>query len=128
MRILIADDNELVRRGICGVLSSEPDWEICGEASDGPSAVQKAREVRPDVILLDVSMPRLSGFETARQIRHQLPAAKILIISQDDPAALLPSALQAGADGCLDKAVIAHELIPAIKKLRAENKSTIGET
>ena len=117
MRILIADDNQFVRRGIAGFLSDVPDCEICAEASDGPEAVRKVRELRPDLVLLDISMPTSNGFETARLIRREFPQTKILIMSQNDPASFLPCALAVGADGCLDKAQIHAELPKAIYEL-----------
>jgi DNA-binding NarL/FixJ family response regulator len=90
MRILIADDNKLVRRGIVGLLSAENGLEVCGEASDSNETLQKAGMLKPDVILLDVSMPGTNGLNTAHLLRQQLPALKILIISQHDPHQLLP--------------------------------------
>jgi DNA-binding NarL/FixJ family response regulator len=116
MRILIADDNERVRSSIVKLLSFEPGWEIC-EAGDGQSAIQIARQLLPDVILLDISMPGLSGLETATRLRPHLPKAKILMLSQEDAALLLPDALAAGAHGVVDKSRLVTDLSPAIKKL-----------
>ena len=70
MRILIADDNDMVRRGVIRLLSDESDWTVCGEAKDGSEAIQKARELLPDVILLDISMPDMSGLDVARRLRR----------------------------------------------------------
>lgn len=74
MRILIADDHQLVRRGIAGMLSRETNWEICGEASDAKETLEKAAELKPDVVLLDVSMPDANGLETARLCDNRFPA------------------------------------------------------
>jgi DNA-binding NarL/FixJ family response regulator len=115
MRILIVDDNERVRLGIIAILSSNKDWQVCGEARDGTEALEKTRELLPDLVLLDVSMPGMDGLETSRRLRREHPSVKILILSQYDPAALLPQALQAGADGCVDKSRIGSELAKAIK-------------
>lgn len=113
---MIADDNRLVRRGVVAILSTEPTWEICGEAVNGAEALQKSRDLRPDVVLLDVSMPGMSGLEVARLLRREVPQARILIISQHDPAQLLPRVLEAGADGCLDKGRLGMDLLEAVRK------------
>jgi two-component system, NarL family, nitrate/nitrite response regulator NarL len=115
MRILIVDDSEPVRRGVAGMLSSDSSWQVCGEASNSVEALEKARGLRPDLVLLDISMPGTNGLETARLLRQENPAIKILIMSHHDAAQLLPSALEAGADGCVDKAQIATDLPDAIK-------------
>lgn len=116
MRILIVDDNAAVRRGIAGVLA-RGNLEVCGEAENGMEAVQKVGELLPDLILLDISMPGWDGLETARHIRRASPDTKILILSQHDPANVLPGALEAGAQGCLDKSRLGSDLLPAIKNL-----------
>jgi two-component system response regulator NreC len=118
MRILIADDNQLVRRGIAGLLSGENTCEICGEASNADETLQKADELRPDLILLDVSMPGTDGLNTAQLLKQKFPALKILIISQHDPKQLLPRSLEAGAHGCIDKARISTDLLPTLKKFK----------
>jgi DNA-binding NarL/FixJ family response regulator len=117
MRILIADDSEVMRRAVRGLLSSEPDWEICGEASDGPGALEKARALQPHVVLLDINMPGTTGLQTARRIRQEVPPTKILIMTLQDAACFLPTVRAAGADGCVDKARLGNDLIDAIKKL-----------
>ena len=117
MRILIADDSSGVRRGIAGLLSGDADLEVCGEAADSNETLQKADELRPDLILLDVSMPGMNGLDTAQVLRQKLPALKILIISQHDPKQLLPRSLEAGADGCVDKAQLATDLLPTMRSL-----------
>jgi two-component system response regulator NreC len=117
MRILIADDNESVRRGVIRILAARPSSEICGMAKDGAEAVQKARELSPDLILMDVSMPGLNGLDAAREIRQGRSRAKILMLSQHDPAQLLPRAIQAGAQACVDKSRLGADLLPAIEKV-----------
>jgi two-component system response regulator NreC len=117
MRILIADDNEWVRRGVKSILAPVAYWEVCGEANDGTEAIQKAAELQPDLILLDVSMPGLNGLDVARLLRETIPAAKILIMSQHDPAVLLPRAIDAGANGCVDKSRLSTELLPMIARV-----------
>jgi DNA-binding NarL/FixJ family response regulator len=118
MRILIADDSEPVRRAVRRLLSMETGWDVCGEASDGQDALQKTRELHPDLVLLDIHMPVASGFETARLIRKENSQIKILIMTQGDAEQNLPSSLRAGADGCIDKARVATDLVPSIKNLQ----------
>jgi DNA-binding NarL/FixJ family response regulator len=117
LRILIADDSELVRRGIISLLVTNASWEICGEASDGPEALQKAAALRPDLVLLDINMPGMSGLDAARMIRASVPAARILVMSQHDAAHMLPGVLDAGAQGCIDKGRLSADLFPAIESL-----------
>jgi len=117
MRILVADGSEMIRRGIKGLLSSETTWEVCGEATDGAEVLWKARQLLPDLILLDISMPGLSGFEAARRLRQEVPKAKILVMSQHDPIQLLPRAVEAGAHACLDKSLLGTDLLSAIKSI-----------
>jgi len=117
MRILIADDNEAVRLGVARLLTSKTGLTVCGEARDGAEALQKARELLPDVILLDFSMPGMNGLEAARVLRRELPEAKILVISQHDPIHLLPSVVEAGGDACLDKSRLSTDLLASIKSL-----------
>ena len=115
MRILIVDDNERLRRGLAAVVASESDWQICGEAENGMEAIDKTRQLRPDLVLLDVSMPGLDGFETARRMRGEFPAIKIVILSLHDPSEIRQRALEAGANACLDKLSIATELVKVIR-------------
>src|SRR5215469_7051608 len=117
VRILIADDHELVRQGLRSLLASRPSWEVCGEASDGREAIEKAAQLKPDIVLLDVSMPRLSGLEAAAIIRQQSPAPEILIVSQHDPGEMLPSALKAGARGFVSKSEVADNLLSTIESI-----------
>jgi DNA-binding NarL/FixJ family response regulator len=114
MRILIADDNPAVRHGIADLLEQE-EWHICGEASNGAETFQKAGELHPDVVVVDVMMPGTGGLEAARLLRAQNPAIKIVIISEHDPNLLVSRAIQAGADACVDKAWISRDLVPTIK-------------
>lgn len=124
MRILIVDDNELVRRGIARILSGHANCEVCAEASDGVDALQKARQFRPDVILIDINMPGMDGLEASRRLRQELPEIKIFIMSQNDADRFLPDARKAGADGCVDKARIVTDLPIVISNI--ENASLEG--
>jgi two-component system response regulator NreC len=117
MRILVVDDNDRVRHGVRNLLTSETSWEVCGEAKDGTEAIEKARELLPDIILLDISMPGLNGLEATRLLRLQAANAKILIMSQNDAVQLLPRAIEAGAQGCVDKARLFTDLLPSIESI-----------
>ena len=115
LRILVADDNERVRNGVCSVLEAHSGWVVCGRAVDGPDAVQKATELRPDVILVDVSMPGLNGFEVAESIHQQRPDTEILIVTEQDALTLKQLPSQPGVRGYVVKSRIATDLIPAIE-------------
>ena len=117
MRILIADDSAVVRNGVKKILLRQANWEICGEAASGLEALARARELKPDVAVLDIRMPGADGLETARVLRRELPEIKILIMSQFDPEYLLPRALQAGANACIDKTRLGTDLLSTIKSL-----------
>jgi two-component system, NarL family, response regulator NreC len=117
VRVLIADDHQFVRKSIARVLSSWSLVEVCGEVANGSEIPAKVAELRPDVVLLDVSMPGSNGLEVARILRRQSPLTKIVILSQHDPQHLRPRALEAGADECVDKAEIVSELLPTLQAL-----------
>jgi two-component system, NarL family, response regulator NreC len=117
MQILIVDDNEVVRQGVSAILSSRPTWQVCGYAGDGKEALRKAKELRPDIILLDISMPGANGLDVARILRREMPKTKIVIMSQHDPIQVLPRVLEAGAHACVDKNSLATELLPTIETL-----------
>jgi DNA-binding NarL/FixJ family response regulator len=117
MRILIADDSALVRRGVMDILASARNCEVCGEAKDGVEAIQRAGELLPDLILLDISMPGLGGLDVARVLRKEVPDAKILMMSQHDPVLFLPRAVEAGADACMDKSRLGTDLVAAIERV-----------
>src|ERR1700733_2508928 len=118
MRILIADDNAFVRRGMAELLAEQEGWEVCGEASNSTEAIAKINELHPDLVLLDVSMPGTNGLETTRLLKQHSPQTKILIVTQHDPKYMLPHSLEMGASGCVDKARLAIDLLPAIRALQ----------
>jgi two-component system, NarL family, nitrate/nitrite response regulator NarL len=117
LRILIVDDHELVRRGIAALLLSRSGVELCGEASNGEEAIQKAAELRPDLIILDVTMPVLNGLEAARRIREFLPSVPILMLSMHDGQQIMEEVKLAGAQGFLSKNEVAAVLLQAIDTL-----------
>jgi PAS domain S-box-containing protein len=114
MRLLIVDDHEVVRRGVRSLLSEQSGWEVCGEAVDGQDALEKARKLHPDLIVMDVSMPRLNGLEATRQVRILLPQCEVLVLSQHESAEMARQALQAGARGYVVKSSISRDLIAAV--------------
>jgi len=115
IRTLIVDDHALFRRGLEIVLVSEPDIEVVGEASDGTEAVEKAGESLPDVVLMDVRMPRSSGLEACRAIKETAPSAKIVILTMSDEEEDLFEAIRAGASGYLLKDIPLDEVAEAVR-------------
>jgi DNA-binding NarL/FixJ family response regulator len=116
MRLMVVDDHEVVRRGVRSLLSDQTDWEVCGEAVDGQDALEKARELKPDLIVMDVSMPRLNGLEATRQVRNILPQCEVLVLSQHENTEMARQALKAGARGYVVKSSISRDLISAVAK------------
>lgn len=113
--ILLADDHDIVRRGIRALLADY--WQICGEAANGEEAVRKAQELNPSLILMDVSMPLMSGLEATRRIRKLQPATKIVILSMHDSGEIVRQARAAGADACLAKTCGSEVLLETIATL-----------
>jgi DNA-binding NarL/FixJ family response regulator len=128
MRILIADDHELVRRGLRSLLASRTGWNVCGEAKDGLEAVEKAKQLHPDVVLLDITMPELNGLDAARIIRRDDPAMEIVILSQHDPREMTAPALQAGAREYISKSDVASGLLVALEAIERDLKSRDGSS
>jgi len=119
-RILVADDHEVVRRGLCALLQSQPDWELCGEAADGREAVEKANKLRPDAVILDIGMPTLNGLEATRQILKVNPQVRVLILTLHDSDQVVREVLNAGARGFLLKSDAARDLVSAVEALRRD--------
>ncbi|MGH2656843.1 MAG: response regulator [Actinomycetota bacterium] len=117
LRVLIADDHALFRRGLEMVLDNEPDIEVVGEAHDGDQAVDRAAELMPDVVLMDVRMPRRSGIEATQKIKEQLPHVKILVLTNSDEEADLYDSIKAGASGYLLKEISSEEVADSIRSV-----------
>jgi DNA-binding NarL/FixJ family response regulator len=119
LRVLIVDDHALFRRGLQMVLEQEDDIDVVGEAADGAEAVEKAIELMPDVVLMDVRMPKRSGIEATEHIRDELPHAKILMLTISDEESDLYEAIKAGASGYLLKEISIEEVADAIRSVWA---------
>ncbi len=117
MRALVVDDSALVRRAVCNLISEQEHWEVCGEAASGAETLARARELQPDLVLLDINLPDMSGIEVVRQIRSEMANGAILVMSHHDPSLFLAGVLEAGADGCLDKGNIGSELSQNLNRL-----------
>lgn len=119
VRILLADDHALLRQGTAELLQHEQDFEVVGQAENGQDAVRMAHEIQPDIVIMDVRMPGLSGIEATRQIRKELPHIQVLVLTAYDDEQYVFSLLQAGASGYLLKTAPANELIRSIRQVRA---------
>src|SRR5580693_1357308 len=115
IRILVVDDHPIVRQGLKTLLEGHSGWEVIGEASDGAEALDKARELNPDVMVLDVTMPRMNGLEACRVLRKQSPDLEILFVTQHDSPQMMTEALEAGARGYVVKSNAARDLLEAVE-------------
>ncbi|MBI5772822.1 MAG: response regulator transcription factor [Verrucomicrobia bacterium] len=118
LRIVIADDHDVVRRGLKSVLEDQPHWEVCGEANTGRKAVELVRAHKPDIVVLDITMPELNGLEAARQIQKTNPETKMLILTVHESEQLVHDVLKAGARGYILKSDAGRDLVAAINALR----------
>jgi PAS domain S-box-containing protein len=114
---MVVDDHEIFRRGVRSLLLEQTNFSICGEALDGQDAIEKARDLKPDLIVMDVSMPRLNGLEATRQVRNLLPDCEVLILSEHENPEMARQALKAGARGYVVKSSVSTDLISAITKV-----------
>jgi DNA-binding NarL/FixJ family response regulator len=118
LRILIADDHEVVRRGLSALLQAQEGWEVCGEASDGREAVEKAKLLKPDFVILDIGMPNLNGLAATRQLTQHDPNFKIIVLTITDSDHVIREALDAGARGFVLKSDAVRDLVSAIDALQ----------
>lgn len=116
-RILIADDHELMRRGLRGLLESHDEWAVCGEAIEGSEAVRKSTELQPDLVIMDVNLPGLSGIDAALQIRQEREAAKILFFTVHDSEEVIREIVEAGAQGYVAKSRASQDLVEAVRNV-----------
>jgi two-component system, NarL family, response regulator DegU len=114
LRVMVVDDDEMVRRSTCGLLKSYEYFELVCEGADGAEAVAKARTYRPDIILMDITMPTMNGLDATRVIKREMPSIQIIVVSGQDS---LQEALSAGASGFIAKSEVAERLATEVEKL-----------
>ena len=119
LRILLADDHLLFRKGLAQLLAGQPDFEIAGEAADGLEAVELARRLKPDLVLMDINMPRCNGFEATRRIKAQTPEVQVVMLTVSDDEVDLADAVRSGADGYLLKDLQPETLFQQLRGLTA---------
>ena len=117
LRILLADDHEIVRRGLCALLQKHEGWEVIGECSDGRDAVEKAKQLKPDVVILDIGMPNLNGLDDS-SIDATRPNFKVIVLTITDSDQVIREALDAGARGFVLKSDAARDLVSAVEALQ----------
>ncbi len=127
LRILLADDHEIVRRGLRAVLEAEPDWQVMDEATNGLEAVEKAERCKPDVVLMDISMPELNGLEAAFRIRRKMPSVEVLFLTMHQSEQIIREGIEAGGRGFLLKTDAGRELVPAVRSV-SQHKSFFSPT
>src|SRR5580765_7737273 len=115
IRIVVVDDHPIVRQGLKTLLEGHSGWQVVGEASDGAEAVEKAKDLTPDVMVLDVTMPRMNGLEACRLLRRHSPDMEILFVTQHDSPQMMREALEAGARGYVVKSNAARDLLAAVE-------------
>ena len=120
VNLLIADDHDVVRRGLCALIQGQPGWQVVAEATNGRDAVAKADEFKPDLAILDITMPSLNGIDAAKQIAKISPRTKVLILTVHDSDQLIPKALEAGARGYILKADAGRDLVTAVNALLSD--------
>ena len=117
-RILVVDDHAVVRRGVRSLLESHEGWVVCGEATTGRDAVEQSRRLRPDVVVMDLSLPELNGLDATRQILKDAPETDVLVLTMYQSEQLARDMLQAGARGYVVKSDADEQLIAAVESLR----------
>jgi DNA-binding NarL/FixJ family response regulator len=122
LRILVADDHALMRRGICGMLDTQRGWTVVGEAGTGREAVEQAKRLKPDVVVLDVTMPELDGIEATRQLREAAPDAKVLILTMHESRQMVRRVLEAGASGYVLKSDFPRSLVKAVRTVSQDKR------
>jgi DNA-binding NarL/FixJ family response regulator len=120
-RILVVDDHEAMRRGVRTLVESVREWEVCGEAANGRDALEKTRELKPDLVLMDLTMPEMNGLEAARQIRKFSGDVKIVVFSMHESAQIRQDSKSAGVDAYVSKSAAGNELVDEMKRLLSDS-------
>jgi DNA-binding NarL/FixJ family response regulator len=119
-RVLVVDDHAVIRRGVQGILSTYPEWDLCGETDNGQDAIRLAGELAPEVVIMDVSMPGMNGLEATRIIHEVLPDTKVLLLTLHSSSEFVRSAFRAGARGYVLKSDAENELVRALNVVIGE--------
>ena len=117
LRILVADDHDVIRHGVISLIKDHLDWEVCAEACDGRGAVDKAKELKPDIVIIDIGMPLLNGLDATRQILKENPTVRVLVLTMADGDRVVRDAFEAGAQGFVLKSDASRDLVAAIDAL-----------
>jgi len=120
LRILLADDHEIVRRGLATLLQQHEGWVVCGEAADGRDAIEKAKQLKPDVVIVDIGMPNLNGLDATRRLLQHDPNFKVIVLTVTDADQVIREALDAGARGFVLKSDAARDLVSAVEALQSK--------
>lgn len=126
MRILVVDDHETVRKGVCAILSSREDIEVCGEAANGEEAIRIAKELKPDLVILDVNMPVLGGFAAAQELKRLMPELPILFFTMNESAQFVIEAKRLGVQGFVSKDRAGAVLLAAVDALLRKETYFVG--
>jgi DNA-binding NarL/FixJ family response regulator len=126
IRVLLVDDHALFRKGIASLLSAEAEFEVVGEAANGREAIEKARDLMPDIVLMDLSMPQMDGLEATRQIKTELPHVRIVILTVEEADQNLFEAVKNGAQGYLLKKIEPRALFDTLRGVARAKRPSLG--